>query len=86
MCKAFPDVLQGVITSSVHVIYNAHILSLVIDISHMQFCIVDSLVSSMKKAFKHCPGHKLWYKESIANQSEESCATVVLPPELVLTR
>ncbi|KYO32927.1 hypothetical protein Y1Q_0011255 [Alligator mississippiensis] len=84
-CKAFSDVLQRMLPNAVHVACKTHILSLVSDIWHMQFSDVDSLVPSFKKAFEHCPSC-VWYMESIISQSGESHATVVLPPEPVLTR
>ncbi|XP_019354516.1 uncharacterized protein LOC109286041 [Alligator mississippiensis] len=81
MCRAFSDVLQGMMPGAVHVTCNAHILSLVSDIWRMHFPDVDTLVSSLKKAFEHCPGRKLRYGEFVANQSGELQAAVPLTVE-----
>ncbi|XP_006035607.1 uncharacterized protein LOC102371085 [Alligator sinensis] len=81
MCRAFSDVLRGMMPGAVHVTCNTHILSLVSDIWRMHFPDVDTLVSSLKKAFKHCPGRKLRYGEFVANQSGEPQAAVPLTVE-----
>uniref|UniRef100_H3AFC8 HAT C-terminal dimerisation domain-containing protein n=1 Tax=Latimeria chalumnae TaxID=7897 RepID=H3AFC8_LATCH len=86
--KAYNQVLQGLLSNSVHLTCNAHIVALVSDIWRTNFPEVDKLIATVKKVFKYCPSRKLHFKEHLQStvQVVGSNLRVKLPPEPVKTR
>uniref|UniRef100_H3ANF8 HAT C-terminal dimerisation domain-containing protein n=1 Tax=Latimeria chalumnae TaxID=7897 RepID=H3ANF8_LATCH len=87
MSKAYNQVLQGLLSNSVHLTCNAHIVAL-LDIWRTSFRVVDKLIATVKKVFKYCPSRKLHFKEHLQSvvQAVGSNLHVKLPPEPVKTR
>ncbi|XP_067875707.1 uncharacterized protein [Heterodontus francisci] len=85
LTKSFKSVLQGVMPNVVHIICNAHIISLISELWKSEFGNVDKLVSYIKEIFKHCPSRKLRYRQHIANAVEIGEQNIALPPEPVIT-
>ena len=81
--KAFMDSLKGIFPNAVHVICNAHIMSLVSEQWRSCFPEVDLFCAKMKRVFSHSVARKRRFRDHLASKG---CSDVRNPPEPVVTR
>ena len=81
--KAFNDALKCILPNAVHLICNAHILSLVSDEWRGCFPEVDEMCAKIKRVFCNSAARKRRYREHL---SDQGCTDVRNPPVPVVTR
>ena len=81
--KAYNDALKGLFPNAVHLVCNAHILSLVSDQWRSEFQEVDMFCIKMKRVFAHSVARKRRFREHLV---ANGCPDPRNPPAPVVTR